>query len=194
MKRIVACLFALSLVAGAAGPAWAKDAKAKAAPKSKNPVVTIETNLGTIVGELDPAAAPVTVEKFVALAKKGGYDGTRFHRLVPGFVIQGGDPLSKDVAKKAAWGTGGPGYKFADEPVKGDYVRGAFAMANSGPNTNGSQFFICVADLTGKLPKKYNLFGKVTKGMDVVDKIVAVDRDGRDMPKTDVLMKKVTVK
>src|SRR3990170_1226698 len=90
-------------------------------------------------------------------------------------------------------GTGGPGYKFADEPFKGDYARGSLAMANAGPNTNGSQFFICHQDLTGKLPKSYTLFGQVTRGMDVVDKIVSAPRDGRDLPDSPVAMTSVTI-
>jgi peptidyl-prolyl cis-trans isomerase B (cyclophilin B) len=161
--------------------------------QGKNPVVTIETTLGTIVMELYPDKAPKTVENFVTLTKKGFYDGTLFHRVVPGFVIQGGDPLTKDPSQKAMWGSGGPGYSFPDEPVRGNYVRGAVAMANSGPNTNGSQFFICVDDLTGRLGKQYTLFGQVTKGMDVVEKIVSVDRDPHDCPTTNVVMTKVTV-
>jgi peptidyl-prolyl cis-trans isomerase B (cyclophilin B) len=164
------------------------------AAKAKNPVVTLETTLGTIEMELYPDKAPKTVDNFVKLAKKGFYDGTLFHRVVPGFVIQGGDPLTKDPAQKARWGSGGPGKEFADEPVKGEYMKGSVAMANSGPDTNGSQFFICTESLYGKLPKKYNLFGQVTQGMDVVAKIVAVPRDRNDCPKTDVVMKKVTVK
>jgi peptidyl-prolyl cis-trans isomerase B (cyclophilin B) len=180
----------VALVLGLAGIALAKDAKAKAG----NPTATIETSMGTIELELYQDKAPKTVENFVKLARKGFYDGTLFHRLVPGFVIQGGDPNSKDPGQKAKWGQGGPGYEFADEPVKGDYVKGALAMANSGPDTNGSQFFICVKDLSGRLPKKYNLFGQVTKGMDVVDKIVAVDRDANDCPRVNVVMIKVTVK
>jgi peptidyl-prolyl cis-trans isomerase B (cyclophilin B) len=183
-----------ALVLGLAVGAGAKDKKkATTAAKGKNPVVTIETTLGTIVMELYPDKAPKTVENFVTLTKKGFFDGTLFHRVVPGFVIQGGDPLTKDPAQKEMWGSGGPGYSFADEPVKGDYILGAVAMANSGPNTNGSQFFICVKDLTGRLGKQYNLFGQVTKGMDVADKIVAADRDARDCPKTNIVMKKVTV-
>jgi cyclophilin family peptidyl-prolyl cis-trans isomerase len=162
--------------------------------KGKNPMVTIETNLGAIEIELYPDKAPKTVENFIKLIKKNFYDGTLFHRVVPGFVIQGGDPLTKEAAKKEYWGTGGPGYKFDDEPVKGEYVKGALAMANSGPNTNGSQFFICVKDLSGRLPKNYSLFGQVTKGLDVVDKIVSVEADARDCPKNNVIMKKVTVK
>jgi peptidyl-prolyl cis-trans isomerase B (cyclophilin B) len=122
--------------------------------------VTIKTERGTIVADLDPQLAPTTVNNFVSLARKGFYDGLTFHRVVPGFVIQGGDPDGT--------GAGGPGYKFEDEAVKGDYVAGALAMANAGPNTNGSQFFICLEDLSGRLDKKYNLFGHVTSGMEAV--------------------------
>jgi cyclophilin family peptidyl-prolyl cis-trans isomerase len=121
--------------------------------------VTISTDKGDIVADLDPRLAPKTVNNFVGLARQGYYDGLTFHRVVPEFVIQGGCPQGS--------GTGGPGYKFEDEPVKGEYTLGAFAMANSGPNTNGSQFFICIDDCTGKLAKSYNLFGYVTSGMDV---------------------------
>src|SRR5438270_11842932 len=121
--------------------------------------VTIETDRGPIVMELDPQLAPNTVNNFVALARDGYYDGLTFHRVVPEFVIQGGDPEGS--------GRGGPGYRFADEPVQGEYTLGAVAMANSGPNTNGSQFFICIDDCTRKLSKDYNLFGYVVEGIDV---------------------------
>lgn len=121
---------------------------------------TITTDRGTIVIELDPRLAPTTVNNFVALARDGFYDGLTFHRVEPGFVIQGGCPEGT--------GRGGPGYRFADEPVRGDYTRGAVAMANAGPDTNGSQFFVCLEDLTGRLPKQYNLFGHVVEGMDTV--------------------------
>jgi peptidyl-prolyl cis-trans isomerase B (cyclophilin B) len=120
--------------------------------------VTITTDKGDIVLELDPALAPTTVNNFVSLARDGYYDSLTFHRVVPGFVIQGGCPEGS--------GRGGPGYKFADEPVKGDYHLGAVAMANAGPNTNGSQFFICIENLKGRLDKNYNYFGKVTDGME----------------------------
>jgi cyclophilin family peptidyl-prolyl cis-trans isomerase len=120
---------------------------------------TITTNRGTIVMDLDPQLAPNTVNNFVGLARTGYYDGLTFHRVVPEFVIQGGDPEGS--------GRGGPGYKFADEPVQGEYTLGAVAMANAGPNTNGSQFFICIDDCTRKLSKDYNLFGYVTQGVDV---------------------------
>ena len=117
--------------------------------------------------ELDPKLAPTSVNNFVALARQGFYDNVTFHRVVPGFVIQGGDPEGS--------GRGGPGYRFADEPVKGEYTLGAVAMANAGPDTNGSQFFICIDDCTRKLDKAYNLFGYVTSGLEVTQ----ADRPGR---------------
>jgi cyclophilin family peptidyl-prolyl cis-trans isomerase len=129
--------------------------------------VTIATDKGDIVLELDPRLAPNTVNNFVALARQGYYDNVAFHRVVPDFVIQGGDPEGT--------GRGGPGYTFADEPVRGEYTHGAVAMANAGPNTNGSQFFICIDDCTRKLDKAYNLFGYVTSGLDVTDRIAAGD-------------------
>jgi cyclophilin family peptidyl-prolyl cis-trans isomerase len=125
--------------------------------------VTIATDKGDIVLELDPELAPVTVNNFVALARQGYYDNVTFHRVVPDFVIQGGDPEGS--------GRGGPGYTFADEPVRGEYTHGAVAMANAGPNTNGSQFFICIDDCTRKLDKAYNLFGYVSSGLEVTDQI-----------------------
>ena len=128
--------------------------------------VTIATAKGDIVMDLDPRLAPNTVNNFVSLARNGFYDGLTFHRVVPGFVIQGGCPIGN--------GTGGPGYKFADEPVQGNYRDGAVAMANSGPDTNGSQFFICLGDQMG-LPKQYNLFGHTIAGLDVVGSIAVGD-------------------
>jgi cyclophilin family peptidyl-prolyl cis-trans isomerase len=121
--------------------------------------VTITTKRGDIVMELDPALAPQTVNNFVSLARDGYYNNLTWHRIVPEFVIQGGCPEGS--------GRGGPGYKFADEPVKGEYTVGAVAMANAGPDTNGSQFFICIDDCRKKLAPSYNLFGHVTEGMDV---------------------------
>jgi peptidyl-prolyl cis-trans isomerase B (cyclophilin B) len=124
--------------------------------------VTINSEKGTIVLDLDPQLAPNTVNNFVGLARQGFYDGLTFHRVEPGFVIQGGCPEGT--------GTGGPGYKFADEPVQGQYREGSVAMANAGKNTNGSQFFICLDDQP-RLPKQYNLFGSVVEGIDVVKSI-----------------------
>jgi cyclophilin family peptidyl-prolyl cis-trans isomerase len=156
---------------------------------------TIATELGTIEVDLFTQAAPKTTQNFIDLAKKGFYDDVIFHRVIPGFVIQAGDG---QYGKKASLdagrvGTGGPGYKFADEPILGDYGRGSLAMANAGPNTNGSQFFICVDDLSGRLPKNYTLFGQVTKGLDIVDKIVGAPRNSRDLPDSPVAMTAVTI-
>ena len=130
-------------------------------------LATIKTAKGTMTLCLDPTLAPSTVNNFVFLARNQFYDGLKFHRVEANFVIQGGDPLGT--------GSGGPGYKFSDEPVKGEYTAGAVAMANSGPNTNGSQFFICTVDDSKKLAKSYNLFGYVQTGMDVVLKIAVGD-------------------
>ena len=155
----------------------------------------ISTELGDIEIDLFTESAPKSTANFITLAKKGFYDDVIFHRVIPGFVIQGGDG---EFGKKASLnagrvGTGGPGYKFEDEPVKGDYVRGSLAMANSGANTSGSQFFICVKDLMGQLPKSYNLFGMVTTGMDVVDKVVSAPRNARDLPDSPIAMLSVTI-
>jgi peptidyl-prolyl cis-trans isomerase B (cyclophilin B) len=128
---------------------------------------TITTDRGDMVLELDPKLAPNTVNNFVSLARQGFYDGLTFHRVVPEFVIQGGDPEGS--------GRGGPGYRFADEPVKGEYTFGAVAMANAGPDTNGSQFFICIDDCTRKLDKAYNLFGYVTSGGEIAPQITQGD-------------------
>ena len=146
---------------------------------------TIETDKGAIEIEINDKGAPKAAANFIELARKGFYDGVIFHRIVPGFVIQGGDPTGT--------GTGGPGYKFADEPFKGDYYRGTLAMANAGPNTNGSQFFICLADLAGKLPKNYTIFGQVTKGMEVVDVIAAGKTGAQDRPAEPVTINRVTI-
>jgi cyclophilin family peptidyl-prolyl cis-trans isomerase len=156
---------------------------------------TIATEIGDIEVELYDESAPKAAKNFADLARKGYYDGVIFHRVIPGFVIQGGDG---QFGKKASLevgrvGQGGPGYKFEDEPVQGDYVRGTLAMANSGPNTNGSQFFIVHQDLTGKLPKQYTLFGIVTRGMDVVDTIANAPRNSRDLPNEPVAMTSVTI-
>ena len=156
----------------------------------KTYTATIETNKGTVTVELFPSDAPNTVNNFVCLAQDGYFDGTPFHRIVKGFVIQGGDPTGT--------GMGGPGYRFNDEPVSRDYERGTLAMANAGPNTNGSQFFIVLDDLRGKLPKNYTIFGKVTEGLDVVDTIAdtptSVGRSGENStPNEPITVEKVTI-
>jgi len=127
---------------------------------------SIKTNKGDIHLQLNPSEAPLTVNNFVALAREGYYDGVTFHRVVPRFVIQGGDPTGT--------GSGGPGYQFQDEPVKRPYKAGTVAMANAGPNTNGSQFFICLEDQPN-LPPNYTIFGDTVAGMDVVRNIRAGD-------------------
>jgi cyclophilin family peptidyl-prolyl cis-trans isomerase len=157
---------------------------------AKSYTASLETNKGTIEVEFFPEDAPVTVNNFVCLAEDGYFNNTPFHRIVKGFVIQGGDPTGT--------GSGGPGYKFADEPVKRDYERGTLAMANAGPNTNGSQFFIVLDDLRGKLPKNYTIFGRVTQGMDVVDTIAnTATRTGRSgensTPTEPITLESVTV-
>jgi cyclophilin family peptidyl-prolyl cis-trans isomerase len=126
----------------------------------------LTTNKGEIVVNLLESDAPVTVNNFVFLAEQGYYSDVPFHRVITGFMIQTGDPTGT--------GAGGPGYRFNDEPVTRDYLPGTVAMANAGPNTNGSQFFIVHADLTGRLPKDYTIFGEVTSGMEVVDAIANV--------------------
>ncbi|HEY5487377.1 MAG TPA: peptidylprolyl isomerase [Candidatus Limnocylindrales bacterium] len=156
----------------------------------------IDTDKGVIEIELFVKGAPKAANNFVELARKGYFDGVIFHRIVPGFVIQGGDGQYGHIDRLeiGALGTGGPGYKFADEPFEGDYARGTVAMANAGPNTNGSQFFICLDDLSGgKLPKKYTLFGQVTAGLEVVDAIAASKRDGRDRPLEPTAMRTVKI-
>ena len=156
----------------------------------KSHMITIETNYGKIVFETYDADAPNTTLNFVTLSNKGFYNGLTFHRVIKGFMIQGGDPNGN--------GTGGPGYKFPDElnpntaSYKAGYKKGVVAMANSGPDTNGSQFFIMTADYP--LPNKYTIFGKVVSGQDVVDKIANLPTGANDQPASPVIMKTVTVK
>jgi cyclophilin family peptidyl-prolyl cis-trans isomerase len=160
---------------------------------------TIETTKGQIVVELDDVGTPKAAANFIKLARQGFYDGVIFHRVIPGFVVQAGDGEFGRMDEKGKIrnagrvGSGGPGYKFEDEPFTGDYGRGALAMANAGPNTNGSQFFICHQDLRGKLPKNYTRFGEVLNGMDVVDAIAAAPRNSRDYPDSPVAMTSVTI-
>ena len=160
--------------------------------KMKKYTATIVTNKGTMKAELYADTAPVTVNNFVFLANDHFYDGVIFHRIVAGFVIQGGDPTGT--------GTGSPGYKFPDEPIPTNrtYEKGVLAMANSGPNTNGSQFFICLDQAKTQLQKLYNIFGKVTEGLDVVDKIAATptrpdSRGEKSVPTEKVFMESVTI-
>ncbi len=144
---------------------------------------TLHTNHGSIEVELYAEDAPTTVGNFLKLAADGFYDGVVFHRVIPDFMIQGGDPTGT--------GTGGPGYQFEDEINEHKVERGALAMANAGPNTNGSQFFIVTTESAPWLDGKHTVFGKVASGQDVVDRISEVDRDGRDRPLTPVTIDRV---
>jgi peptidyl-prolyl cis-trans isomerase B (cyclophilin B) len=146
---------------------------------------TLHTSEGQIELELAADEAPKTVENFTRLAGEGFYDGLTFHRVIPDFMIQGGDPKGD--------GTGGPGYTFEDESNGLRVERGAIAMANAGPNTNGSQFFIVTADACPWLDGKHTVFGRVTEGQDVVDRISKLDRDDRDRPRTPVTMDRVEI-
>jgi peptidyl-prolyl cis-trans isomerase B (cyclophilin B) len=145
---------------------------------------TMTTSEGALEIELFDEDAPKTVENFRKLAQDGFYDGLIFHRVIKDFMIQGGCPEGT--------GTGGPGYTFEDEPNQHSVVRGALAMANAGPNTNGSQFFIVTADACPWLDGKHTVFGRVTEGMDVIDAIEATDTDSRDRPTTPIGIDSVT--
>ena len=180
----VACLLSQSVSAEMKSKIFTKEEIKKMADTK----AVIETKFGNIELKFFPDVAPNHVNNFIELAKKGFYDGTTFHRVIPGFMIQGGDPNSKN-ANKATHGTGGPGYtvkaEFSDKPHK----RGTLSMARAAdPNSAGSQFFICVADAPF-LNKQYTVFGEVVSGMDVVDKIVSQPRDPRDNPNERIEMK-----
>jgi peptidyl-prolyl cis-trans isomerase B (cyclophilin B) len=146
---------------------------------------TLHTNHGPIAIELFDDDAPKTVENFLKLSRDGFYDGVIFHRVIPDFMIQGGDPTGT--------GTGGPGYQFEDEFNDHKVERGALAMANAGPNTNGSQFFIVTTEAASWLDGKHTVFGRVTDGMGVVDTISALETDARDRPAQDVVIERVAV-
>ena len=153
---------------------------------SKRYSATMETSMGTLVIALDAISAPKTVNNFVFLALNHYYDGVIFHRIINGFVCQGGDPEGT--------GRGGPGYRFADElPKPGQYQIGSLAMANAGPNTNGSQFFIISGPSGVQLPPAYSLFGQVVKGLDIVDQMQRVPTAPGDRPKDDVVIRSVTI-
>jgi cyclophilin family peptidyl-prolyl cis-trans isomerase len=202
--KIIVCVFSLALVVTALGQTKSdtsggtKNSHGVKQKKERKMVAVIVTTLGTIEAELYEKDAPKTTANFAGLAKEGYYNGIIFHRVVPGFVIQGGDSTGTGRGGRSVYGG-----EFADElnPVttsyKEGYKKGVLAMANRGPNTNTSQFFILLADQLG-MPKNYTIFGKVIKGMDVVDKIGQVElvppgaRDGK--PKVPVVMNKVSVK
>ena len=159
-----------------------------------------ETNMGTFKIELFTQEMPITTQNFIDLAEKGFFDGTRFHRVIRDFMIQGGDPLSKDVSQSAMWGTGGPGYAIKDEFVAGlSNVKGTISMANSGPNSGGSQFFINLVDNSyldfDKQPmqSKHPVFGKVVEGMHIVEKIGKVQTAAQDKPVEEIIVVRVTI-
>ena len=155
--------------------------------------VNIETNHGNISFNLLPDLAPETVRNFVTLAKSGFYDGTLFHRVIPGFMIQGGDPNTKNPNMKSQWGMGGPGHNVKAEFSSRSHLRGIVSMARStDPNSAGSQFFIVTKDSTF-LDREYTVFGEVTDGMDVSDKIVSLDKDSNDCPLENAKMLKVSI-
>ncbi len=146
----------------------------------------LDTSLGSMTIALDPIKAPKTVNNFVVLARYHYYDGIIFHRIIEGFMCQGGDPTGT--------GRGGPGYRFEDElPQPGEYQIGSVAMANAGPNTNGSQFFVVSGPSGVGLPPQYSLFGQVTEGLSVLDAMQRVDTDRGDKPLTDVVINSVTI-
>lgn len=188
-------------VVGATSSASTTDADATASKvinnktnNQKNMTAILHTSMGDITIKLNPETTPSTVANFIKLAESGFYDGTKFHRVIKGFMNQGGDPLSKEDSSMARWGTGGPGYQFADEITStNNNGVGSLAMANSGPNTNGSQFFINVAD-NSFLNTKHTVFGNVTGGMEVVTAINNVKTGVNDRPDTAVVIKSITIK
>ena len=152
---------------------------------SKRHTATLSTSMGELVIALDAIKAPKTVNNFVFLALHHYYDGVIFHRIINGFMCQGGDPTGT--------GRGGPGYRFNDEPVKQRYQIGSIAMANAGPNTNGSQFFFISGQSGVQLPSQYNHFGQAVKGLEVIDAMQKVDTDRSDRPREDVVINSVTI-
>ncbi len=198
-------IIALVLVVGALGLWWyfARGAEENKKDMETNAEVraagewsgaTLKTNYGSIEISFVLDKAPKTVANFVKLAESGFYDETRFHRVINNFMIQGGDPLSKDDMKKDYWGTGGPGYQFGDEINDEKFLRGAVAMANSGPDTNGSQFFIVTAPETPWLQGKHTIFAKVTGGLNAALAISHAEVDARNAPSAPVIVEKVVLK
>ncbi|MDO8390468.1 MAG: peptidylprolyl isomerase [Actinomycetota bacterium] len=161
------------------------EAPAMGIDTSKRYTATMDTSMGTMVIALDAINAPLTVNNFVFLAGYKYYEGVVFHRIINGFMCQGGDPTGT--------GRGGPGYRFNDEPVKQRYQLGSLAMANAGPNTNGSQFFLISGPSGVGLPPQYNHFGQVVKGLEIVDAMQQVDTDHSDRPRTPVVINSVTI-
>ncbi len=186
--KIFTALLALTLAATVSVRSFAADEK-----KAADEVAVVKTNMGTMVLEFWPEVAPKHVENFKTLAKKGFYDGTAFHRVIKGFMIQGGDPLTKDDANQARWGTGDPGYKIKAEFNDKQHVRGVLSMARSqDPDSAGSQFFIC-HDNARSLDHNYTAFGKLIKGDDVLEKIATTETAPGDRPVKKVLVESIKI-
>ncbi len=189
-KALVATVILLFALSGCGG-GNADQVGEKKSDAASSEVVVIKTRFGDIVIELFPEAAPKHAANFVKLAQAGFYDSTTFHRVIPGFIIQGGDPLSKDEDRSND-GTGGPGYKIDPEPNQHQHLRGSVGMARGQePESNGSQFYICLAPQPHLDKLKFTVFGQVIAGMDVADRIAQVPRDSRDNPLEPVYMEKV---
>jgi peptidylprolyl isomerase len=168
--------------------------------QNKNPVAVFETTKGTFKLELFVDKSPITAGNFKDLVESGFYDNTKFHRIIKDFMIQGGDPNSKDDTKQNLWGTGGSGSVIEDEFIEGlSNVRGSISMANSGPNSGSSQFFINVKDNTfldwdkGNPSSKHPVFGEIVEGMDIIDSIVSFETGARDIPTEAIIIRKVTL-
>lgn len=193
-KNILLCLTVFALAVGAASaPAQDKKEAKPAAAAAKEVAVLKFKDFGDIVVEFFPDVAPKTVENFKKLAKEKFYDGTQSHRLIPGFMIQLGDPLTKDASKEAFWGTGDPGYKIKAEFNDHSHDKGVLSMARSQhPDSAGSQFFICFKRVA-HLDRQYTVFGKVLKGLDVLDKLEAVPTAPRDRPTRAVILESIKI-
>src|SRR5712692_6285035 len=178
LSILIAMLYAVFFAAAQLGA----EEKKENPMNTSNEVAVIKTSEGDMVAEFWPDVAPKTVENFKKLARQGFYDGTAFHRIIKGFMIQGGDPLTKDESKRASWGTGDPGYKIAAEFNEKSHTRGVLSMARSNdPNSAGSQFFICHGDPTF-LDRQYTAFGKLIKGDEVLEKIATTRTGPSDRP------------
>jgi len=160
----------------------------------ENSQAIIKTSMGDITVELYDIDAPKTVENFIKLTGENFYDNTRFHRVIKDFMIQAGDPFTKHVSLKDKWGTGGPGYTFEDEINSRKLIKGSLAMANSGPNTNGSQFFIISTEATPWLDGLHTNFGQVISGMDIIERIENVETGEADQPIEDVMIEEIVIK
>ncbi len=189
LSILIAMLYAVFFAAAQLGA----EEKKENPMNTSNEVAVIKTSEGDMVAEFWPDVAPKTVENFKKLARQGFYDGTAFHRIIKGFMIQGGDPLTKDESKRASWGTGDPGYKIAAEFNEKSHTRGVLSMARSNdPNSAGSQFFICHGHPTF-LDRQYTAFGKLIKGDEVLEKIATTKTGPGDRPLKRINVESITI-